>query len=130
MSDTAFLIIGIIIALLGTLLAYFRVKHRISCSKKITATVRSVEKKSYERRGRTRYEYLPVFSYSVNGKNYTSKGGKTFWNKEKYKIGNEYEIRYDPNSPDKISNGISVFSLFCDFLLIAFGTVIIFCYFI
>ncbi len=131
MSDTFFLIVGIVLTAISVLLIVVTIMQRIECSSKTTATVVSIQKKklSYHR-GKTYYQYYPIFSYQVDGKEYNTRSDWPTQYRLKYKVGDEVIIRYNPKSPESISVGVKVLSLVCDILFAIFGIMLVVCYFL
>ncbi len=131
MPDIAFLIVGIILTLFGIGYPILKIKHRLSCSARITARVSKVQK-SHEthHRGHSYRYYTPWFTFTVNGKEYTVKSDTETRLHQKYSVGKEFVIRYNPNNPEEIAVGISLLPYLCGVLFTAFGVTFIYCYFV
>ena len=99
------IIIGIIIAVFGLLLIVSFMISRIKCRTETKAViVKIIEKKSYHR-GRTIIDCTPVFTYTVNGKEYTSKAESSTSNPKKYFVGQEVIVFTDANDPGVVRFG-------------------------
>lgn len=127
MNDTAFLIVGIVLAAIGILYPALTLRRRAACKASVTATVVKVEKKTHYVGDRTEYKYLPTFSYTVNGKEYITPSDLETMNRLKYKEGGEVVIRYNPASPESICVGKKVFPYVGGGLLLLFGAALIAC---
>lgn len=129
MPELFYLIFGIILVILGVIWVLSSLFHDFSCSKKVVAKIIRTERdsKSYWRGS---YKYYPVFSYTVEGKNYIIKDKYSQTrNKNKYFVGKEAVLSYNPKSPEEFRNGIKLSMYFIGasiFLLGAFFSVLYF----
>ena len=99
MSDTYFLIFGIIIALIGMILLFSYFKVLLSCRQAVIAQITSVKKEKITLRGSSVYSYRPVFSYSVDGHEYSGEATFTTHNKTKYNSGDSLKIYVSATQP-------------------------------
>lgn len=103
MSDTFFVVIGIILDGIGLLLLMAKVMTYIKCTVPINATVVDLEKEYTHLRGAEYKHYRPVVSYTVDGKSYTEKAYFRTYRKTKYPVNSVIEIfttRQDPRKFD------------------------------
>ncbi len=131
MNNIYFLIVGIIFTIFGVGYPALKISHRLACSQKVTATVSKLNKTAtYHHRGRTSHRYIPSFTYTVDGKQYTAKADIETQNTAKYAKGKEFIIRYNPKKPEEISVGVSVFPYLSGGFATVIGIALIICYFL
>ncbi len=99
MSDTYFLIFGIILAILGAIILFTAVKNALTCKKKIYATISSIATQKTTLRGSTIYYYHPVVAYDAGGNHYETQAPFSTGRKDKYIIGNKMVVYIDESNP-------------------------------
>ncbi len=124
MSDTFFLIVGIILAILGALIFIASISRDVSCSRQMMAKVVKVERDG-TRHWKGTYPYYPTFSYLVNGQEYNIKSDTYTRSHTKYKVGQEVMIHYNPKSPEQIRLGVQISSYLFSIVLMGIGGVLI-----
>lgn len=122
--------IGIVMLAVGIIYPVLTLKHQIACKGKVVATVVKVETKRHYSGDRKTTKYLPTFSYTIDGKTYTTESDLETMNMLKYKEGNEVTIRYNPNAPETICVGIKVFPYVAGILFILMGSTFLVCSFL
>lgn len=130
MSDTFFLIVGIIFAFIGLLLITAKVMSFIKCTVPINAAVVKPEKEHTYFRSVEYTHYRPVVKYVVDGKSYTQKAYFCSLRETKYPINSEMKIYYDPRDPEKIRFVGHMFPLPMGIVFLLIGAVLIYCYFL
>ncbi len=86
-NELIVLFIGIVMLAVGIIYPALTLKHQIACKGKVVATVVKVETKRHYSGDRKVTKYLPTFSYTVDGKNYTTESDLETMNMLKYKNG-------------------------------------------
>lgn len=130
MSDTFFLIIGIIVAGIGLLLLAAKVMSYIDCTVPIEATVEKLEIEYTVHRGMERTHYRPVVRYVVGGKAYTEEAYFRTMLKSKYPVGSEMRICYNPKNPKQIRFVGHLSPLPMGLVLLSIGGALIWCCFL
>ena len=130
MSDTFFVVVGIILDGIGLLLLIAKVMTYIKCTVPINATVVDLEKEYTHLRGAEYTHYRPVVSYTVDGKSYTEKAYFRTNRKTKYPVNSVIEIFYNPKRPEEIRFVRHLFPLPLGLMFLFIGTVLIWCSFI
>lgn len=72
MSDTYFLIVGIVLAIIGGLIFFTTISNACSCSRKVMGKVVRVSRDN-TRNLRGTYPHYPVVSYTADGKEYIAR---------------------------------------------------------
>ena len=103
------------------------VSKRIKCKESTTGKVVDIVEKVKEKKGETKVFLYPIFEYTVNGNTYTEQfnigsGRKNF----KYSIGNEVEIHYMPDEPQKYYVKGNMDTIIFGLMSIAFGILLFF----
>lgn len=129
-SDTAALVVGIILAIIGFLILAGLIWKFIACSKRITAKVVKVEYDKDKGYWRGTYQHYPTFRYTVDAKEYIVKADTYTRNINKYKVGQEYEIHYNPKSPDEIRTSLMIPTFIISAVFFVFGGTLIYTYFL
>ena len=130
MSNTFFLTVGIILAVIGLLLIMAKVLTYIKCTVPINATVVKTEKEHTYFRGVENTHYRPVVRYAVDGKSYTEKAYFRTYRKAKYPIDSEIKICYNPKKPKEMRFVGHLFPLPMGLVFLFIGAVLIWCCFI
>lgn len=99
MSDTYFLVFGIIVSLIGIALIVIHFRDLINCREKITATISNLKVEKVSVRGSSVSSYCPKFTYEVDGQTYNGIATFTTNTKNKYKVGDGIEICYNSKNP-------------------------------
>lgn len=121
MSDTYFLVFGIIVALIGLLQIFFQVRKLSSCKKKVTATITSLKTDSIIVRGSTVHTYSPEFSYEFNGNTFTGTAPFSTTKKDKYTPGEPLTVYIDNDNPSEYRFGGKIGILIGGIVLLAIG---------
>ena len=100
MSDTYFLIFGIVVAILGLFIVIGQVRMLCLCRTDMDAVITSVKKETTKVRGSSIHSFRPQFSYSVNDKQYEGTAPFTTKNKDKYKSGDMLKILISAAHPE------------------------------
>lgn len=103
MPDVVFLIIGIISAALGLVIFAGFIVSKASCSLKLTATVTEVKTSTLYVRGSKTYRYHPVYSYEVDGKEYSCEAPFDSGSAKKFREGDTRMIGVNPKRPESIT---------------------------
>ena len=130
MSDTFFLVVGIILAGIGLLLIMAKVMTYIKCTVPINATVVKLEKEYTFFRGVEHTHYRPIVGYVVDGKSYTEEAYFRTYRKMKYPIDSEMKIYYNSKNPELIRFVGHPFPLPLGLVFLFIGAVLIWCYFL
>ena len=130
MSDTFFLIVGLILACIGLLLLAAKVRTYITCTVPIHATVIKLNKEYTQYRGVEYIHYRPVVEYVVDGKRYTEKAYFRTCQKAKYPVDSQMSICYNPKNPGEMRFVGHPFPLPMGLVLLFIGAMLICCYFI
>ena len=107
------LIVGILLAVIGALLIVAYVRSKTKCIAPVQAAVVRLAVTKFPLRGTTVKKYAPVFTYSVDGKEYSGKADITTFKSDKYRIGQQYTVFIDPEDP-----GVFRFGNIIGFLLV------------
>ena len=99
------IIVGIIIAVIGALLVVAFAGSRVRCKMRIEATVSRLATKSMRLRGSTLTETTPVFTYTVNGKEYTYKAEMSTANRKRFAVGQKEFIYINDKNPEEARFG-------------------------
>ncbi len=130
MSDTAFLVGGIVMTLLGGLSLFATISTIITCKCEVEAKITSLKYREKYWRGRASLQYTAELSYLVNGVSYEGKLVFSTPKSEFYRKGNQLKIRYNPKKPQMIhrkGDGAAT-SLLLGILLFGFGVFILVIY--
>ena len=130
MSNTFFLTVGIILAVIGLLLITAKILTYIKCTVPINATVVKLEKENTYFRGVKHTHYRPVVRYVVDGKSYTEEAYFRTSRKTKYPIDSEMKINYNPKNPKEMRFVGRLSPLPMGLVFLFIGTVLIWCCFI
>lgn len=129
MSDTFFLVVGIILTGIGLLLLAAKVRTYVLCTVAVHAAVVKLELEYTHFRGVEHTRYRPVVGYTVDGKTYTEEAYFRTYQKTKYPVGSEIEIRYNPNNPKEIRFVGHPFPLPMGLALLFLGAALVWCCF-
>ena len=130
MSDTFFLIVGIILTGISLLLLAAKVRTYITCTVPIHATVVKLNKEYTQYRGVEHTHYRPVVEYVVDGKHYTEEAYFRTRRKAKYPVDSQMRICYNPRNPKQMRFVGHPFPLPMGLVLLFIGATLIYCYFI
>lgn len=119
------IVIGIIISVIGLLFVVAFATSRSKCKMRIEATVSRLATKSMKLRGRTVTDITPIFTYTVNGKEYTYKAETSTTNRKKFAVGQKEFIYINDKHPEEARFGNNLGFLFCGFVFILLGAVVI-----
>ena len=119
------IVLGCILDLLGVLLILAFAVSRIKCTTAVAAVVSHIDIKKMTVRGSTVKRYLPTFTYTVNGKEYTAKADSDTADARKFIVGQTVTIYTDINNPTVIRYGSNSGFLTAGIILTAVGIGII-----
>ena len=123
------LVLGIVLTVIGLLLIAAFLISRIRCRTETEAVVTKViEKKSYHR-GWTIWDCTPVFTYTVNGQEYTAKAESSTSNPKKFSVGQKLTIFTDAKHPENMRYGSNVGFCIAGIVIALLGIGIIVLYF-
>lgn len=127
MSDTTFLIIGIVLAVLGALMLLGTIGRNLTCSQKVTAKVveMRVDESGYWNGTLPHY---PTFTYVVNGREYTVESKEYTRSMNKYRVDEEAIIWCNPKNPKEIRLGVSIGGFFAALVPLIIGGLLIYIY--
>ncbi len=117
--------IGIIIAVGGLLFIVAFGISRARCKTRIEATVCKLATKSMKLRGRTVTDTTPIFSYSVNGKEYTYKAEMSTASRKRFCVGQKEFIYINEKHPEEARFGSNLRFLLCGIVLFLLGAALI-----
>lgn len=127
MSDTTFLIIGIVLAVLGALMLLGTIGRNLTCSQKVTAKV--VEMRVDESgHWKGTLPHYPTFTYVVNGREYTVESKEYTRKMDKYRVDEDAAIWCNPKDPEEFRLGVSVGGFFAALVPLIIGGVLIYVY--
>lgn len=130
MGDTYFLIFGIVVAALGALLAWVKIKVLISCRTPVNAEICRIKNESTKIRGSTVHSYRPVYLYSFGGKEYKAEAPFSSVREKKYNIGDCMQILICEKNPDLYCFRGRLGMLFAGLIIFAIGMVFVVAYFL
>lgn len=123
--DTAMIVLGIVIVFIGSLLIVSFVISRAKCKTRVEATVSRLEKKSMYFRGRTVTDTTPIFTYTVNGKEYTYKAEMSTTNRKRFSVGQKEFIYISEKNPREARFGSNIGFLLFGIVLFLIGAAFI-----
>lgn len=127
MSDTFFLIVGIVLVVLGVLMLWGTIGRNLTCSQKVVAQVVEirVDESGYWKGTMPHY---PTFTYVVNGREYTVESKEYTRSMNKYRVGEEAIIWCNPKDPEEIRLGVSIGGFFVALVPLIIGGFLIYIY--
>lgn len=130
MGDVFFLIFGIIVALVGFIILYFKIKVMVCCREKVIASITSVSSESHMIRGSTLHTYRPNFSYTYDGKKYKGSAPFTTVKENKYNKDEPLEILIDRKNPELYRFRGRIGMLISGTIIFAIGLLFVILYFL
>lgn len=124
----------ILVKLLGIFFAYVggasfiaEILKRIKCKESTSGKVIDIVEKVKEKKRETKIFLYPIFEYTVDGNTYTEQfnvgtGRRNF----KYSIGDEVEIHYVPNEPQKYYVKGNIEGIIGYTIILGFGLLLLF----
>ncbi len=110
-------VIGIVIAFIGLLFIVSFAISRATCRTRTEATVSKLEAKTMKLRGKTVGDYRPVFTYTVNGEEYTYKAEISTSRKNRFTVGQKEFIFINEKHPNEArygsNTGFLIFGIVC-----------------
>ena len=119
------IVVGIIISVIGLLLVVSFVISRSRCRTRIEATVTGLDEKSMKLRGRTVRDITPVFTYTVDGKDYTYKAEMSTTNRRRFSVGQKETVFINEKHPSEARFGSNVGFLLFGLVLTFVGAAVI-----
>lgn len=129
MGDNFFLIVGIIDAVIGLIVASADIFARLRCRIKAEGEIVSLKTEKTIFRGSTIKKYRPVISYKAD-KEYKAEAPFISRKKEKYDIGEKLVIYYNEKKPDEFYFRGKLVTLLGGLCIFLAGAALIFVYFI
>ena len=123
--DTVMMVAGIVVAGIGVLLIVAFAISRARCKTKIEATVTKLSTKSMKLRGRTVTDTTPIFTYTVNGAEYTYKAETSTTNRKRFAVGQKEFVFINENHPNEARYGSNFGFLLCGIVCFLLGTAVI-----
>ena len=123
--DTVMMVAGIVVAGIGVLLIVAFTISRARCKTRIEATVTKLSTKSVKLRGRTVTDTTPIFSYTVNGEEYTYKAEMSTVNRKRFAVGQKECVFINENHPNEARYGSNFGFLLCGIVCFLLGTAVI-----
>ena len=130
MSDTFFLIVGIILSAIGVLCIASGIISKVRCTEPAVGTVVRLKDKSYYHRGITTHDITPIIKYDYNGKTYESKADTSTSDKKKFIVGKNVNVFVNPERPEEFKLGKVIFPYVFGAIMLIAGAVLILCYFL
>ena len=130
MSDTFFLIVGILVSLIGFICLLAGITLRIQCTKKIEAVIQNVKQKHHVVRLKAIIAYHPIFHYEEEGKTYTHTAEIFSFRPKKYVVGNPLTVWINPKKPSEYCFSTHIGSLVGDVAIMVAGLTLVVCYFL
>ena len=96
------LIFGIILAVIGAALLVAFICNRLNCHKKVDATITKVLEDEVKIRGSSVKKYIPVFTYTVDGKEYTQKTNTSTYKNGRFQVGYKTIVYVNPKNPTNV----------------------------
>ena len=125
MTDLTMIIIGSVITIIGLLFVVAFVISRARCKTRTEATVSRLATKSIKLRGRTVTDTTPIFTYTVNGKEYTYKAEMSTTNRKRFTVGQKEFIYINDKHPEEARFGNNLGFLLFGFCCVLVGAVFI-----
>lgn len=130
MSDTYFLIFGIIVTLIGISLIVIHFRDIFSCRECTFGKITKLKVEKTTLRGSTVSSYRPEFTYTVNDKSYNGIASFSSHNKDKYKVGDDLNICYSSKKPERYRMKGKCKSLTFGIVITAIGLLFVVLYFV
>ena len=124
------IVLGIILALVGVLLIAAYVNGRAKCTMRADATVSRIIVKTLPRRGYSVNYYTPVFSYTVDGAEYSTRADLSTKNEKEFAVGQKATVLVNPADPSMMRYGSTVGFLLAGVVLALAGLFIIVVFFL
>ena len=119
------IIIGSVITIIGLLFVVAFATSRAKCKTRTQATVSRLATKPIKLRGRTVTDTTPIFTYTVNGKEYTYKAEMSTTNRKRFTVGQKEFIYINDKHPEEARFGNNLGFFLCGFVFILIGTAFI-----
>lgn len=124
------IVLGIILALVGVLLVAAHGYNRRNCTMRVEATVSDLAVKKMPRKGYYVNYYTPVFSYTVDGKAYSTKADLSTKDGKLFAVGQKATVLVNPADPAMMRYGSTLGFLLTGVVLALIGIGIIVVYFL
>ena len=115
------IVLGIILALVGVLLVAAHGYNRRNCTMRVEATVSDLAVKKMPRKGYYVNYYTPVFSYTVDGKAYSTKADLSTKDAKLFEVGQKATVFVNPADPAMMRYGSTVGFLIAGIVLALAG---------
>lgn len=130
MSDTFFLIVGIVLCAVGALSIVSGILSKVKCTEPVEGTVVSLKDKTFYHRGITTHMITPVIKYVYGEKTYESKAANSTSNTQKYRVGDSITVLVDPKAPESFTLKKTIFPYIFGVIMLIPGIVLIWCYYL
>ena len=119
------IIIAVLVLLAGVFIIWMSSKKKARCTAVTEAKVTKVKAKTEDtEEGKKESEYSAILEFEVGGKTYKGSAGKKTSNKRKYRVGDTYDVYYNPDKPKEFLVEGKSGGLFTGVLLIAAAIVL------
>lgn len=123
------IVLGILLALVGVLLIVACGNNKAKCTMRVEATVSSISVKVLPRRGYSVKYYTPIFSYTVDGANYSTKADLSTKDVKQFAVGQKATVLVNPADPAMMRYGSTAGFLIAGIVLALVGLfVIVLCF--
>lgn len=130
MSDTYFLIVGILLVVFGVLLIIGGISANMKCNTLVKGVIVNLIEKSHYHRGIITHEITPVVRYTYNGRKYEKKSEQPTRDTEKYRIDDSIDLLINPDMPEEFLLHRTIFPFVMAVVLMLPGLLLIYCYFL
>lgn len=130
MSDTYFLIFGIVVAILGLIIVIGQMRMLLLCRTHIDAEITSVRRGTTKVRGSSIHSYRPQFSYNINDKKYEGTAPFTTKKKDKYNPGDVLRILVSEANPEMYRFRGRVGTLIAGIVILGAGLLFVILFFV
>ncbi len=97
-----FFLAGVALFLTGLLILVFAIKKRRRCSAVCSAAIAEIIARPAQPSAGKKQSFRPVLTYQVDSKDYTKKAALKTTNFDKYRLGDQLPIRYNPAKPKEL----------------------------
>lgn len=129
MSDTFFLVVGIIFSLIGILSFLGGILSKKKCTETIEGTISKLIDKTNYHRGITIHYITPVVQYFFKGQLYEAKMDISTNDTKKYHVGDPIRFLVNPDRPEEIRPERTAAPYVFGLITLAIGAVLVWCYF-
>lgn len=122
MNNPLLLVIGLVFIVLGFVVSRFTKAKKSRCTQVVSGTVADVRRqRSADNEGR--FNYHPIYEYTVNGQVFRREGSVYSQNRKKYQVGQAAQIMYNPEKPQEFYVAGAKKQVGFGFMLVVVGVV-------